>query len=133
MVTALGHPCYVVDDLDAARAFYEGVLGLRHAFDVHNDEGERVGVFLHVGGRGFLELFQGELKPPAEGQSYAHLCLEVQDVAAMVEEVRSQGVEITEALVGRDRAWHAYLSDPFGNRLELWGYTPESRQSPFME
>jgi catechol 2,3-dioxygenase-like lactoylglutathione lyase family enzyme len=133
MVTALGHPAYVVDDLDAALAFYEGVLGLRHAFDVCDEAGERTGVFLHVGGRGFLEIFRGALQPPAAGQSYAHLCLEVDDVAAMVAAIRKQGVEITEAMVGKDRGWHAYLSDPCGNRLELWGYTPESRQAPFME
>ena len=34
-------------------------LGLTPAFDFRNDAGERTGVYLHVGGRNFVELFQG--------------------------------------------------------------------------
>jgi catechol 2,3-dioxygenase-like lactoylglutathione lyase family enzyme len=132
MIKALAHVCFVVSDLEASLAFYQDTLGLTHAFDFRNQEGERTGVYLHLGGRSFLELFRGELGARAEGQSYAHLCLEVADVAATVEELRSKGVEVTEAVLGGDRSWQAWLADPDGNRIELHGYTAQSRQGPWV-
>ena len=121
MIKALAHVCFVVSDLEASIAFYQDTLGLTHAFDFTNDEGERFGVYLHLGGRSFLELFRGELAGRAEGQSYAHLCLEVEDVAATVEELRGKGVEVTDAVLGGDGSWQAWLADPDGNRIELHG------------
>ena len=132
MIRALAHLCYVVSDLEASIGFYQDQLGLSHAFDFRNDQGERFGVYLHIGGRSFLELFQGNLQPRAEGQSYGHLCLEVDDVAETVAELRGQGLEVTDAALGGDHSWQAWLSDPDGNRIELHGYTPESMQAPFV-
>lgn len=128
MIKALAHVCFTVRDLEAAEAFYCGKLGLQHAFDFLNDQGERFGVYLHVGGRSFVELFRGALSAPAEGQSFRHFCLEVDDVAEAVAELRAKGVEVTDANLGSDNSWQAWLSDPDGNRIELHGYTPESKQ-----
>lgn len=133
MIRALAHACFVVSDLEASLAFYCDQLGLKHAFDFLNEEGERTGVYLHVGGRSFIELFRGSLKERAEGQSYRHLCLEVEDLPAAVATLRARGVEVSEPKRGRDHSWQAWLSDPDGNRIELHAYTPESQQAPFLE
>ena len=63
MITALAHSCFVVRNLEASIAFYRDALGLTPAFDFLNEHGERYGVYLHVGGRSFIELFQGEVEP----------------------------------------------------------------------
>jgi len=128
MIKALAHVCFTVRDLDASLAFYRDVLGLRQVFDFVNEAGERFGVYLHVAGRSFVELFRGEALPRAPGQSFQHFCLEVEDVAAAVEVIRAKGVEVTDPALGSDRSWQAWLSDPDGNRIELHGYTPESQQ-----
>jgi lactoylglutathione lyase/glyoxylase I family protein len=133
MVKALAHVCFTVRDLDASVAFYRDKLGLPRAFDFVNDKGERFGVYLHVGGRSFVELFKGEVAEPAKGQSFRHFCIEVDDVAATVAELRSRGVEVTDAKLGSDQSWQAWLSDPDGNRIELHGYTPESWQAPHLK
>ncbi|HEY3397739.1 MAG TPA: VOC family protein [Armatimonadota bacterium] len=132
MVTALAHVCFVVRDLDRSVAFYSDALGLAPAFDFINDEGARFGVYLHIGGRSFLEMFVGEPNPRVEGQSYAHICLEVEDVAATVADLRARGIEVTDAVLGSDQSWQAWLKDPDGNPLELHGYTAESWQAPHL-
>ncbi len=128
---ALAHLCFVVRDLDAAVAFYCERLGLTHAFDFVNAEGERFGVYLHVGGRGFLELFRGEPRP-IEGGSYQHLCLEVDEIDALVADLRAHGVEVTDPYLADDASYQSWLADPDGNRIELHCYTAESRQAPWL-
>ncbi len=133
MITGLAHVCFTVADLDASEAFYRDQLGFTHAFDFVNDAGERHGVYLHIGGRSFLELFTGDLSAPAEGQSYRHLCLEVDDMDATVSELTGRGVEVTEVKLGSDNSYQAWLADPDGNRIELHHYTPSSKQGPWLK
>ena len=129
MIKGLAHVCFTASDLAASEAFYRDKLGLKAAFDFFNDDGRRTGVYLHAGGRNFIELFQGDLSDRAEGQAFRHFCLEVDDIQAAVRELRSRGVETTEPKLGADNSWQAWLSDPDGNRIELHQYTPQSRQA----
>ena len=133
MITGIAHSCYTVRNLDAAIAFYCDKLGLKRAFDFINDKGERFGVYIHAGHRTFIELFTGELGLPAKGQSYRHLCLEVDDLAATVADLRSRGVQVSDPKLGADNSWQAWLQDPDGNRIELHQYTPESKQAPWVK
>jgi catechol 2,3-dioxygenase-like lactoylglutathione lyase family enzyme len=132
MLKALAHACYTVRDLDAAIDFYVGKLGMTQAFDFINDKGERYGVYLHVAGRSFIELFTGT-HDASQGGSYRHICLEVEDVAQAVETLRERGVEISDAKLGMDNSWQAWITDPDGNRLELHSYTSESWQAPALQ
>jgi len=133
VITGLAHVCFVVSDLDASIKFYTDVLGLTPAFDFTDEQGERFGIYLHAGGRTFVELFQGDPDPPAERQSYQHFCLEVEDFEQTVEDLRARGAEATDVKLGTDQSWQAWLSDPDGNRLELHGYTADSRQAPHLK
>lgn len=130
MITGLAHVCFTCRDLAASEAFYVETLGMRHAFDFVKDDGHRFGVYIHAGERTFIELFEGTLGERADGQAYRHLCLEVDDIEATVAELRGRGVEVSDPKLGSDQSWQAWLADPDGNRIELHGYTPESRQAP---
>ena len=132
MLKALAHVCFRVQDLDASIDFYVGQLGLTHAFDFINDQGERFGVYLHVGGRSFVELFRAEPGEPEQPRSWQHFCLEVEDVKTAVEQLRATGLEVTDPNLGSDGSWQAWLQDPDGNRIELHSYTPESKQAPYL-
>jgi catechol 2,3-dioxygenase-like lactoylglutathione lyase family enzyme len=131
-IKGVAHVCYTVRDLEVATEFYCGKLGLKRAFDFINDQGERFGVYIHAGERTFVELFKGELGPPAKGQAYRHLCLEVDDLAATVDELRSRGVQTSAPRLGSDHSWQSWIQDPDGNRIELHQYTPESKQTPWV-
>ena len=66
MIKGLAHACFVVKDLDASIDFYCNKLALTPAFDFINDQGKRFGVYIHVGGRCFIELFIGEPQAPGK-------------------------------------------------------------------
>jgi catechol 2,3-dioxygenase-like lactoylglutathione lyase family enzyme len=133
MITNLAHACFIVADIDRAEAFYAGALGLKPAFDYIDENGKRYGIYFYVGGRNFIEMFTGELAEPAAGQSFRHICLEVDDIQVTVNELRAKGVDVTEPKRGKDRSWQAWITDPDGNRIELHDYTPESKQTPWVK
>jgi lactoylglutathione lyase len=133
MITHLAHACFTVSDLDRAQHFYVDQLGLTPAFDFVDETGLRYGVYLYLGGRNFIELFTGELAQPAPGQSYRHICMEVDDIRATVADLRAKGVEVSEPKLGKDRSWQAWITDPDGNRIELHHYNPDSKQTPWVK
>jgi lactoylglutathione lyase/glyoxylase I family protein len=133
MITGIAHTCFTVSDLERSIDFYHDKLGLSKAFDFTNDAGVRTGIYLHIGGRNFIELFQGELHAPADGQSFRHVCLEVDNIQETVAILRTKGVEVSEPKLGRDRSWQAWITDPDGNRFELHQYTSESWQGASLE
>jgi catechol 2,3-dioxygenase-like lactoylglutathione lyase family enzyme len=132
MIQGLAHVCFTVSDLDRAIAFYRDGLGLKPAFDFTDENGERYGIYLHLGGRNFIELFQGDVDQPVEGQSFRHFCLEVDDIEATAQTLRERGIDVSEIKLGRDHSYQAWIRDPDGNRIELHHYTPESWQAPHL-
>ncbi len=131
MITGIAHSCYVVKDLVSSIDFYQK-LGLTPAFDFLRDSGERFGVYLHAGGRNFIELFIDEPTEITGKPSYSHLCLEVDDIHTTVADLRAKGIEVSDPMMGCDNSWQAWVADPDGNRIELHHYTPESWQTPWL-
>ncbi|HEY9065842.1 MAG TPA: VOC family protein [Burkholderiaceae bacterium] len=94
-----------------ARAFYEGLLGLREVRDPAHD---RPGSLRYALGWGRLDLREGMYSGVAP---QAHLALRVQGLAAITQRLRRAGVPVDDApLIDAGRI---YVVDPFGNRLEL--------------
>ncbi|MBP7600017.1 MAG: VOC family protein, partial [Thermoflexales bacterium] len=94
MITDLGHAAFACADLERALAFY-AKLGIREAFRLNREDGSLMLVYLHVAGDRFIEVFPAS-GPLVTGQpiSYMHLCLVVDDVKAMAEQLRSDGIAI---------------------------------------
>lgn len=134
MINGIAHICLSVENLDVMEEFYVKRLGLSHAFDFKGKNGERVGAYIRIGNRAFLEMFIGRKKPDSqiEGRAYRHVCLEVDDLSDTVAAIRSHGVEVSEPMLGSDCSWQAWITDPEGNRIELHQYTSESWQYPFL-
>ena len=128
MIAGLSHACFVVADLERSLAFYRDRLGMPVAFEFRNPEGKLTGVYLHVGARTFVELFQGKAEPTSQNASYKHICLEVDEIESTVAELTKRGVEVTGKKLGSDNSWQAWLTDPDGNRVELHAFTPKSKQ-----
>ena len=129
MIKGLAHVCFIVRDLDAALDFYQIKLGLERAFDFLDEQGKRFGVYLHAGGRCFIELFTSPHDAPADSQSFRHICLEVDDIEATVADLKAKGIEVGPVTLGCDQSWQAWLKDPDGNDIELHGYTEKSWQN----
>jgi catechol 2,3-dioxygenase-like lactoylglutathione lyase family enzyme len=97
---------------DEAREFYARLLGIPEKAkppELAKRGGawfESDGVRLHLG-------VEADFRPARK----AHPALLVRDLQALVERLRQAGVEVVDdALAGHHRV---YVSDPFGNRLEL--------------
>jgi catechol 2,3-dioxygenase-like lactoylglutathione lyase family enzyme len=132
MIKGIAHACFTVRDLDKSLDFYCGSLGMTKAFDFTKD-GRRTGVYVKAGRRTFIELFQGTVDEVEGKPSFRHICLEVADVEAFVDVLRTKGVEVTDAKLGLDQSWQAWIVDPDGNRIELHSYTDESWQTPWLD
>ena len=97
---------------DEAREFYARLLGLPEKTKPA-ELAKRGGVWfeseavkIHLG-------VEADFRPARK----AHPALLVRDLRGLVQRLRQAGVEVVEeALAGHDRV---YVSDPFGNRLEL--------------
>lgn len=126
-IRQLAHVCLFSHDLAAAEAFYVGALGLRKCFDF-TKKGAWVGLYLACGERTFIEIFLHDEAPFAKTGQVNHLCLEVPDLPAAVEELRGKGIEVTEPKYGCDDTWQAWLKDPSGSPIELFQYTDKSAQ-----
>lgn len=100
-----------------AQAFYEGLLGLprvpkppylrRRGGCWFESESGSSAVKIHLG-----------VEDPFSPARKAHPALQVQNLPALVEQLRGAGIAVRddEPLEGYDRV---YVDDPFGNRLEL--------------
>jgi catechol 2,3-dioxygenase-like lactoylglutathione lyase family enzyme len=100
-----------VSDVPTAIDFYVGTLGCSARED-RPDFGF-AGAWLDVGGQ---QIHLIEAPPVADlGQ---HLALHVEDIAASIDELRAQGVKVSDPFpVGAGQ--QAFLHDPAGNLVEL--------------
>ncbi len=121
------------DDLDAARRFYSGVLGLE---EIAAQEGRHV--FFRAGAAVLL-IFRPEAsrRPPepdalpvpphgAEGAGHACLTVAEKDLASLAEHLRAHGIEIESDFHWPHGPRSIYVRDPAGNSVEfaspsLWG------------
>lgn len=126
----IGHLAYSVKDMAASLDFYVNKLEFRHSFSIHNDKDEPWIEYLMSADGRFVELFHpGDGPVPADGGSYLHLCLEVDDLAQAVAELEEKGVEIrVRPNQGKDHNMQAWIRDPDGRDIELMQMSPVSPQ-----
>ena len=98
---------------DAARGFYTGLLGLPERAKPERLAArggcwfEAPGVKVHLG-------IEAEFRPALK----AHPALLVDDLTAMIAALAAAGLAVAPDEPADGRA-HCYISDPFGNRIEL--------------
>lgn len=110
-ISAVHHVSINVEDVDAARDFYVDVLGLTVRTD-RPDFGFP-GAWLNAGPQQIHLI--GAPTPKAQGQ---HFALQVDDLDAVVRELRDRGIEVSDP-VPVATSLQSFLSDPSGNQIEL--------------
>ncbi|MBB3612223.1 VOC family protein [Rhizobium sp. BK602] len=121
------------DDLDAAEAFYGGILGLAKI-----SRGGNRHVFYRCG-PGVLLIFNSQetIKPPEPGalpvpahgtKGNGHVCFRVSnnDIEAMAQKLKAAGIAIEADFHWPSGGRSIYFRDPAGNSLEcaepkIWG------------
>lgn len=127
LIRQLAHVCIFARDLEETEMFYERILGVRKVFTFLRGE-DTIGFYLALGGRSFIEVFQKDDASYSEDDRINHLCLETEDIQALVAHVRQLGVEVSDPKLGVDGTWQAWMADPNGTKLEVFQYTANSRQ-----
>ncbi|GHE79383.1 hypothetical protein GCM10017786_06550 [Amycolatopsis deserti] len=124
-IKRVGHVVLKMRDLEAAKRFYAGVLGMKISSesdiavffrfaDYHHD----IGVFKVA----------EDAEPPKEAQvGLLHFALVVgsqEELVQMHEHLKSQGVKI-EAMYDHGMTRSLYIFDPEGNAIEIYCEVPE--------
>ncbi|MBX3084028.1 MAG: methylmalonyl-CoA epimerase [Anaerolineae bacterium] len=99
-LSRINHVAIVVDDVDSALSLWRDALGLPLQKRERND-GEAVEIAFMPIGESEIELIapttadSGVAKYLAKrGMGMHHVCLEVDDIGAMMEQLRSKGIEL---------------------------------------
>lgn len=101
---------------DRARAFYADLLGMEELRKPAELIG-RGGVWFQSGPVQIHLGVEDDFRPARK----AHPALQCRDFKHLVQTLREHGIEVQEVGRFEDNRPHAYLFDPFGNRLELIG------------
>jgi lactoylglutathione lyase len=124
--TYMAHAGILVGDLDAAKRFYEDILGCHEIWRGAKNPNQLSWVHERVpDGKEFLEfMLYPQLPDPDKRGKYHHLCLEVPDINAAKATLESRAAKIgyTRAMdiqtgINRKRQLNVY--DPDGTRVEL--------------
>lgn len=128
MIKGIGHTAYNVADMEKSLKYYCKVLGFTHAFSIPDKDGNPWIEYLQIGSQ-FVELFYGN-PSPTSGCSYAHLCLEVDDIHEIADRLVQTGAPLdTPPMQGKDTNWQCWSHDPDGNRIEFMCLSETSPQS----
>ncbi|MFV0338208.1 MAG: VOC family protein [Chthoniobacterales bacterium] len=113
-IKEIAFSCYPVTDMQRARAFYEGILGLTVTMD--SSEAGAHWVEYDIGA-GTLAIGAAEgMLPSQDGCSVA---LEVEDFGTAVEELEKSGVEFHFGPIETPVCYMLFVRDPDGNSIGI--------------
>ena len=131
-ITGYAHVAIKVTDLDRSLDFYINKLGFPEMMRLHNKDGSTWLVYLKITDTQYLEVFPGAENDRAPGwnaNGMNHMCLESDDVAALVKDLEAVGIPLLMPLkLAVDGNWQAWIEDPDGNRIELMQMAANSLQ-----
>jgi predicted enzyme related to lactoylglutathione lyase len=113
-ISAIAYTAYPVTDMPRARAFYEGLLGLKTSTVFEHEGKHWIEYDIGAGTLGISNMSADKWKPSSDGPSMA---LEVEDFAAAVEVLRGGGVRFSIEPMDTGVCEMAIVADPDGNSL----------------
>jgi catechol 2,3-dioxygenase-like lactoylglutathione lyase family enzyme len=126
-ITGISHIAFRVSDLEAARKFYTGLLGMPEAFQMKREDGTTGIAFLQVNDDQYIELAPG--LPAGENVRVSHVSLITSDAPKLHAMLTARGQQPSEVKQGRDGNRAFRLTDTEGNILEFTEYLPGSWHS----
>lgn len=125
-ITGISHIALFTKDLDRARDFYTGFLGLAEAFSLPKPDGTGTAMsFIKVNDRQFIELFP---ETAANSDRLNHISVEVDDAEAMRRYLAAKGFKVPDKVpLGRIKNLNFTIRDPDGHGVEFVQYMPEGR------
>lgn len=119
-VTGLGGVFFKAQDPDKLRAWYREHLGLEFddygsvVFGCPEGEDERAAA------QTVWSLFPSDTKYFEPSSAAFMINYRVENLAALLDQLRSEGVKVDERMEEFDYGKFGWVMDPEGNRIELW-------------
>lgn len=113
-VSAIAFTGYPVTDVPRARAFYEGVLGLKPGTVFQHEQNFWIEYDIGPGTLAVSNMSSGMWKPSPDGPSAA---LEVEDFDAATASLRAAGIKFVVEPMDSGPCRMAIIADPDGNSL----------------
>ena len=115
-IAGMNHFTVLSGNLDATKAFYIGILGLK--------EGYRPplgfpGVWLYVGDQAVLHVIAGRKLPSEPGGVLDHMAFSASDLSATVKKLESSGIKYDLRKQADSGTWQLFCFDPSGATVEL--------------
>ena len=115
-VTGMNHFTVLTDQLDQTVDFYKDMLQL--------DEGYRPpldfpGAWLYADGAAILHIIAGRPLPEDRTGVLDHMAFSATGLAAIVEKLKSRGIEYTLRRQNESNTWQLFCFDPSGAKVEL--------------
>lgn len=115
-LTAMNHFTVLSHDLEATKAFYMKLLGLK--------EGYRPplgfpGAWLYIGDQAVLHIIAGRAMPPSAQGVLDHMAFSASDLVGTVAALRSSGIQFDLRRQPDSGTWQLFCFDPSGARVEL--------------
>lgn len=129
MITGIAHLAFNVSDMEKSIDFYCNKLGFTDAFELRDKDDNPWIRYIKVADGQFIELFYTK-GTALEGQSYAHLCLQVDDIHEIAARMEKMNVTLdVKVQQGSDKNYQCWVRDPDGNRIEFMMIGEDSPQS----
>ena len=123
-IVGVAHIALKTDNLDAARKFYKGVLGLQEPF-TYSEEGHLLLTYFKVNDHQYIEVFPS-LKDPKEDR-LSHISFETTDAEQLRAYLASRGVKVPEKLEPMGDGNRGFdVTDPDGHDVEFVEFRPGS-------
>jgi catechol 2,3-dioxygenase-like lactoylglutathione lyase family enzyme len=126
-IVGVAHIGLRTDNLDAARKFYSGVLGLQEPFN-YSEDGHLLLTYFKVNDHQYVEVFP-ELKDPKQDR-LSHISFETTDAEQLRSYLASRGVKVPDKLEPMGDGNRGFdVTDPDGHDVEFVQFMPGSLHS----
>jgi catechol 2,3-dioxygenase-like lactoylglutathione lyase family enzyme len=126
-IVGVAHIALKTDNLDAARKFYTGILGLQEPFS-YSEEGHLLLTYFKVNDHQYIEVFPS-LKDPKEDR-LSHISFETTDAEQLRAYLSSRGIKVPDRLEPMGDGNRGFdVTDPDGHDVEFVEFRPGSLHS----
>ena len=115
-LTGMNHFTVLSHDLEATKAFYIRLLGLK---DGYRPPLGFPGAWLYIGDQAVLHIIAGRAMPPQPQGVIDHMAFSASGLQATVDTLRSQGIAFDLRRQADSGTWQLFCFDPSGARVEL--------------
>ena len=125
-VHGMNHFTIRAHDLEATRAFYSDILGLKEGY---RPPFSFPGIWFYAGKHPILHVIGQRTPPDPKGGVFDHMAYSAKNLAGMVAKLKAKGIEHEVIKQVGSEVWQVFFYDPNGAKIEL-DFAPDEAPPP---